>query len=146
MDVFDFEAFRSTPLTREPFRYLIVPGFLKPAALAAVNADYPRIDSPGSFPIQSLTYGAAFKGLVQALRGPEFRSVFADKFGIDLRGRPTMITARGQCGPRDGRIHTDSVTKIITVLVNGRVLETGAPAQIRESAAVREAYLGSEAP
>ncbi len=117
MDVFDFDAFRSTPLTREPFQYLIVPGFLKPAASAAVNADYPRIDSPGSFPIQSLTYGPAFKGLVQALRGPEFRAAFAEKFGVDLRGRPTMITARGRCGPKDGRIHTDSETKIITVLL-----------------------------
>ena len=39
-----------------------------------------------------------------------------------------------------------SVAQVITVMVNGRVLETGEPAQIRQSAAVREAYLGSEAP
>jgi branched-chain amino acid transport system ATP-binding protein len=39
-----------------------------------------------------------------------------------------------------------SIADAITVLVNGRVLETGAPAQIRQSAAVREAYLGSEIP
>jgi branched-chain amino acid transport system ATP-binding protein len=30
----------------------------------------------------------------------------------------------------------------ITVMVNGQVLESGSPASIRESAAVREAYLG----
>ena len=28
-----------------------------------------------------------------------------------------MITARGRCGTRDGNIHTDAVTKIITVLI-----------------------------
>jgi hypothetical protein len=28
-----------------------------------------------------------------------------------------MITVRGQCGLRDGNIHTDSVNKIITVLI-----------------------------
>ena len=39
-----------------------------------------------------------------------------------------------------------SIADVITVLVNGRVLETGAPAQIRRSPAVREAYLGSELP
>jgi branched-chain amino acid transport system ATP-binding protein len=32
----------------------------------------------------------------------------------------------------------------ITVMVNGQVLESGSPAQIRASAAVREAYLGTE--
>ena len=34
----------------------------------------------------------------------------------------------------------------VTVLVQGRVLETGTPEQIRKSAAVREAYLGTEQP
>ncbi len=28
-----------------------------------------------------------------------------------------MITVRGRCGTRDGNIHTDAVTKIITVLI-----------------------------
>jgi len=37
-----------------------------------------------------------------------------------------------------------SLAGAVTVLVNGQVLETGTPAQIRSSAAVREAYLGEE--
>jgi branched-chain amino acid transport system ATP-binding protein len=39
-----------------------------------------------------------------------------------------------------------AVAHTVTVLVNGRVLETGAPAAIRESPRVREAYLGEEEP
>ncbi len=39
-----------------------------------------------------------------------------------------------------------SIADRITVLASGRVLETGAPAQIRQSRAVREAYLGDEQP
>jgi branched-chain amino acid transport system ATP-binding protein len=39
-----------------------------------------------------------------------------------------------------------SIAGLITVMVDGRVLETGSPEQIRRSAAVREAYLGSETP
>ena len=39
-----------------------------------------------------------------------------------------------------------SLADAVTVLVNGRVLETGAPEQVRRSAAVREAYLGEEEP
>jgi branched-chain amino acid transport system ATP-binding protein len=37
-----------------------------------------------------------------------------------------------------------SIADTVTVLVDGRVLETGTPAQIRASPAVREAYLGAE--
>jgi len=37
-----------------------------------------------------------------------------------------------------------AVADTITVMVNGQVLESGPPAQIRASAAVREAYLGTE--
>ena len=41
----------------------------------------------------------------------------------------------------------DAVFKLadrLTVMVNGEVLETGAPESIRTSPAVREAYLGEE--
>ena len=37
------EAFRATPLVQEPFQHLIVPGFIGPDGLAAINADYPKI-------------------------------------------------------------------------------------------------------
>ncbi|MGB0128580.1 MAG: ABC transporter ATP-binding protein [Rhodocyclaceae bacterium] len=37
-----------------------------------------------------------------------------------------------------------SLADVITVLVNGELLESGPPQQIRNSAAVREAYLGDE--
>lgn len=113
----DLAAFRATPLTREPFPFLIVPQFVTPAARATVNADYPIIDSPGSFPVSGLTYGPGFQSLLDDLRGPAFRAACEDKFGIDLSGRASMITVRGRCGTRDGNIHTDALTKIITVLI-----------------------------
>ena len=117
MDALDFAAFRSARLTREPFPFLILPNFVKPAALAAIHEDYPRIDHCGSFPIEELKYGPAFASLMKTLKGPEMRAAFEEKFGIDLTSRPTMITARGRCGTRDGNIHTDAITKIITVLI-----------------------------
>ena len=38
-----------------------------------------------------------------------------------------------------------SVASRLTVMVNGRVLESGAPEDVRRSKAVQEAYLGDEA-
>src|SRR5262245_1089773 len=111
------EAFRTTPLVREPFQHLVVPGFIGPAALAAINADYPKISSSGSFPVDQVTFGPAFQTLLDELESDEFRDAFEEKFALDLSGRPTVTTVRGRCGAGDGQIHTDSKSKIITVLI-----------------------------
>ncbi|MGH8162629.1 MAG: 2OG-Fe(II) oxygenase, partial [Gammaproteobacteria bacterium] len=92
MGALDFAAFRAAPLVREPFDYLVLPGFIRPEARAAINANYPEIERPGSFPLSELTYGPAFANLVAELNGDEMRHAFEEKFGIDLTGRPTMIT------------------------------------------------------
>jgi hypothetical protein len=41
----------------------------------------------------------------------------AEKFGMDLSSCPTMVTVRGQSRAADGKIHTDSRSKLITVLI-----------------------------
>ena len=111
------EQFRATPLVRQPFEHLIVPQFIDARALAEINADYPKISNAGSFPVDQLTFGRAFQTLLEELNGDEFRDAFEEKFGTDLTGRPTITTVRGRCGTGDGKIHTDSATKIITVLI-----------------------------
>ena len=113
----DLDAFRSTPLTTEPFEHLIVPGFVREAARARINADYPKIGQHGSFPVAQLAYGPAFRGLLEELESDEFREAFEEKFRVDLAGRPTTTTVRGRCSPKDGRIHTDSLSKILTILI-----------------------------
>jgi len=113
----DLEALKATPLIRQPFEYFVVPGFVRPEARAKINADYPKISEGGSFPVAQLSYGAAFREFVSELESDEFRDAFEEKFGLDLAGRPTTTTVRGQCSQKDGRIHTDTKSKIITVLI-----------------------------
>ncbi len=117
MNSLDLDRFAQTPLERNPFDYLVLPKFIRPEALLAINADYPAIERPGSFPLSEVRPGLAFQSLVEELNAPAFRVAVERKFGIDLSDRATMTTVRGQCGARDGRIHTDSKTKIITVLL-----------------------------
>jgi SM-20-related protein len=113
----DLEALRRTPLANEPFPYLVVPGFIREAARGLLAGDFPRIDEPGSFPLAALRFGPAFADFVAELEGPAMRAAFAEKFAIDLVHRPTMVTVRGQARAADGRIHTDTPTKLITVLI-----------------------------
>ena len=68
----DLEAFDAALAEREPFPFALVPRFVKPEAMAAINADYPLVAHPGSFPLPTLEYGPAFAALIAAIQGPEF--------------------------------------------------------------------------
>ncbi len=118
----NIEALNKAEVTREPYPFLIVPGFVDDTALAQIEKDFPQIEKPGSFPLETLRYGSKFNEFMDELRGKEFRHAVERKLGINLERRPTMITVRGQARSRDGQIHTDSKTKLVTVLVylNGK--------------------------
>ncbi len=113
----NLDAFGATPLNRDPYDYLVVRDFVEPGALSDAQANYPQVPGPGSHPPAGLKIAAPFAKLIAELEGPAFRKAVEDKFGIDLTGRPTMYTVRGFCRARDGKIHTDSKTKIVTVLL-----------------------------
>jgi len=115
--ILDFDAVRDAVVSSDPYEHLIVPGFVRAEARTAIQQDCPEISKAGSFPLSELKPGPAFTSLVNELNGPEFRSAVESKFNVDLKGRPTMTTVRGLCREKDGRIHTDSVTKIMTVLI-----------------------------
>ncbi|MGI9435931.1 MAG: 2OG-Fe(II) oxygenase [Geminicoccaceae bacterium] len=117
MSLLNIDAFRATALQTEPFEYLTVPGFVRKERIEAILADYPEVEKGGSFPLASLTYGPVFESLCEELRGQALRDAFAEKFDMDLGDRPTTLTVRGYCRPKDGKIHTDSRSKLITVLV-----------------------------
>ena len=113
----DFDALEQSPLQRDPFDFLVVPDFIKADRFPAVIADYPDVPGPGSHPPAELEIRGMFEALMEELLGPQFRSAIERKFAIDLTGRPTMYTVRGFVREKDGAIHTDSDTKIITVLL-----------------------------
>ncbi|QDU87789.1 hypothetical protein Pla175_11560 [Pirellulimonas nuda] len=117
MSLLNLDAFRAAPLTTEPFPYMILPGFVRSDAVDALHRDYPRLALGGSFPLASVSGGPMFDQMAQELRGERVRAAFAEKFGVDLADRPTTLTVRGRCRKKDGKVHTDSRSKLITVLV-----------------------------
>ncbi|HAC58286.1 2OG-Fe(II) oxygenase [Parvibaculum sp.] len=117
MSLIDIEALRATPLKTDPYEYLVVPAFVTGKALDSVIADFPNIESTGSIPPSELDIYGSFEQLLEEMNGPEFRKVIEEKFGVDLTGRPSMFTIRGHCARNNGKIHTDTESKIITVLL-----------------------------
>ena len=113
----NLQKLQDAELVNEPFEYCIVPGFLGPESVRRINETYPTIDKGGSFPIDSLDTGMTIKEVIDELDGAEFEAAIARKFGVDLDGRPKMYSLRGYTRAKDGRLHTDSKDKIITVLL-----------------------------
>ena len=113
----DFGLFDRVPVATDPFLHVVVPEFVAPDALTQVIAGLPPMSSGGSFPPSALRLGPAASQLVEELAGQPFRAAVAAKFGLDLDDAPTMLTVRGCTREKDGRIHTDSTAKRVTILL-----------------------------
>ena len=78
--------------------------------------DFPYIDSGRSFPSDNLKEGD-IKKLVEELEGDEFKAILENKLRVNLKDAEVITTLRGFSRFKDGKIHTDSQSKIVTVLL-----------------------------
>lgn len=113
----DYHALRTAPAATDPFPHLLIEGFVTPESLGRIVADLPELDQRGSFPVEALRLGPTARDLMAEMQGPALREAIAKRFCLDLSDAPTMITLRGYTNERDGRIHTDSTAKRVTVLL-----------------------------
>ena len=90
---------------------------MNPAYQDSLVADFPELSSGGSFPLDHLDINDSLKALIKEIKSEKFRNILAAKFEVDLSEKPIVITARGYSRLRDGQNHTDSKTKLITVLI-----------------------------
>ena len=111
------DRLRATALSTVPFEHVIVENFIHPDWEDRLMADFPAVEKPGSFPLSTVRVGSDFAQLIEQMNGVDFRTAVEEKFSISLAKRPTMFTVRGVCRSSDGKIHTNSETKLITVLL-----------------------------
>ncbi len=117
-EMLDIDNLRGVESHRDPFNFLVVPGFLKPNALDEVVADFPVLTEPRNHKLAGLKYGPGFARLLEELGDPSWVSLVGEKLGVpDLSSLPCNITVRGFCEASDGHIHTDHWSKVATVLV-----------------------------
>lgn len=132
---------KETPLATEPYEYIVVPGFLSPETLHQVIENYPKIKG-GSYPLETVDVSPALNDVIQEMDGPLFEEAIAKKFNVDLEGKPKMYSLRGYCRKTDGKIHTDSKDKIITVLLylNDTWMQEGGKLRLLRSGTDMEDY------
>jgi len=131
LTLLDLTRLGAAPLRRDPFDFVVVDSFLHENAVGALIDDFPAVDGAGSYPVGRLACGPAFAQLVAELEAAPLRRAIEDKFAIELAGRPTMVTVRGFSDGNDGHIHTDSATKLITLLLYLNPVWTAAGGRLR---------------
>lgn len=116
MSHLNIDLLKSADLRSDPFEYTVVPGFLSTSSLSDILAHYPALKG-GSYPPDSVDVPPAVQALIDEMDGPEFEQAVEKKFNVSLKGQPKMYSLRGYCRRTDGKMHTDSKDKIITVLL-----------------------------
>jgi SM-20-related protein len=100
-----------------PFEYIVVSDFIRDEWKDKLIENYPKVKGAGSFALPSLSCTSEFMQLINEMNAPAFKKAIERKFSLDLDGKPSIFTVRGRCRLRDGKVHTDSESKIITALL-----------------------------
>lgn len=117
VNVLNLDALKHATVFRHPFSFLVAHGTVRADTLPQVRADFPVVERPGLFPLSELNYGPFFGALIDDLLGPEFERTLGAALDIDLSGRARLVTVRGHCRERDGRVHNDSADKVASLLL-----------------------------
>jgi hypothetical protein len=115
--IVDLDRIRAARLKENPYFFFIAHGVLRPEWLPAMRRDFPNLRQTGFHPMGSSEAQGAFAALLRELEGPEVAAVVGDKLGVNLTSLPQLITVRRLFAAHEGRIHTDSASKVATLLV-----------------------------
>jgi SM-20-related protein len=132
LSVLNPEAVRQAPLSREPYTFFLGSGVLKEDTIPDLKRDFPNITKPGYLTVDEVDLKGRFKTLVDELESEEFTEELSKKFGKDLHPFPRLTTIRKLSQAKDGRIHTDGTSKVMTLLVYmNDEWDAGGPGRLR---------------
>ncbi|AXQ22181.1 2OG-Fe(II) oxygenase [Acinetobacter wuhouensis] len=115
--VLKLDALKNAEVCNTPYPYFIVENSIVESEVQAVVADFPKLTQGGSYNLEDVEIKPNFDRLLKSVDTPEFRQILTDKFGVNVMEHPMMITLRGFSRQKDGRIHSDSKSKLLTILI-----------------------------
>ncbi|MCX5467487.1 2OG-Fe(II) oxygenase [Acinetobacter nematophilus] len=115
--ILKLDALKDAEVITKPYPFFVVENALADNEVQAVIKDFPKIEQGGSFNIEDVEIKPNFDRFLKSLDTPEFRQILTDKFDVNVMEHPMMITLRGYSRQKDGRIHSDSKSKLLTILI-----------------------------
>lgn len=115
--ILDLDGLAKLPTRTIPYEHVVMPDFIKREHQAQVLADFPAIADAGLYTPDELNITGQFANTMTELMGKDFEQAMSKAFDLDLSKYPKAYTVRGHTRAKDGNIHTDSTTKVVTVLL-----------------------------
>lgn len=113
----DLAPFRAAPVRNDPYPWVTAAGCLWPEALPTLRRDFPALPRPGYHPVATFTPRGAFAALLAEIEAGALDAAMGEKFGIDFQALPRLVTVRQVSAAHEGRPHTDSASKVATLLL-----------------------------
>tara|TARA_Y100000746_G_scaffold154699_1_gene132724 strand:- start:358 stop:984 length:627 start_codon:yes stop_codon:yes gene_type:complete len=118
MKLINSEKLSKAPVNKDFFPFFHVENiFSDKIDSASIIKDFPDINDGGSFHVDAVPSGKSIYRLIKELESEEFKRILETKFNINLDEAKVVTTLRGFSRKKDGKIHADSKTKILTVLL-----------------------------
>jgi len=117
LQLINLNAIQDAVVAFDPYTFFLVPHFLKPKAIPELSRDFPDIKKPGFVTVDDVKLKGSFEELIVELEGAAMADAVSSKLGINLQPFPRLTTVRKFSQLKDGRIHTDSQSKLATLLV-----------------------------
>lgn len=115
--ILKLDALKAANVSTSPYPYFVVENALESTEVQSVIQDFPKLEQGGSYNIEDVAIKPNFDRFLKSLDCKEFRQILTDKFDVNVMEHPMMITLRGYSRQKDGRIHSDSKTKLLTILI-----------------------------
>ena len=115
--ILDLDVIREADFRTEPYPHFLGHDFLREASIPALRADFPDITKPGYLTVDDVEVRGAFRQLIDEIEGEALTEALSQRFGLDLHPFPRLTTVRKLSQAKDGRIHTDGPSKVMTMLV-----------------------------
>lgn len=117
MPVLDLDAIADAQRFRHPYPFFYGGGAVRREYTDPLAASFPNLRNPGYLTLQDDSLTGAFGEMIATLQSESFADLVSDMLQFDLSHRPTLITVMNLCPRSAGRIHTDSKSKLATILI-----------------------------
>jgi SM-20-related protein len=113
----DLTPFLAAPVRQDPYPWIAASGCIRPETLPALRRDFPRLRRPGYHPVETFTPQGEFAALLAQIEAGALDRAMREKFGLDFTALPRLVTVRFTSAAHEGRPHTDSASKLATLLL-----------------------------
>jgi SM-20-related protein len=117
LDFINADSIWAGAYNKKPYPHFLGVNFLKAEVVPTLREEFPDITKSGYLTVDDVMMRENFRKFIDELESPELTDVLSERFGMDLHPYPRLTTIRKWSQSKDGRIHTDGPSKIMTMLV-----------------------------